>query len=199
MSTPMVKAILNDTKTMTRRIIKPQPIREDIVSIGKLVTKWYAWDKYGLLIDGLKWICPFQVGQILWVKETYMIKNPLTFEPMYKVDNETNQWGQLYKWKPSIFMPKKYARIWLEIISIKVEKLQDISHDDIISEGWNLSYDDILNKGWNTQDILKPITYSQVARQWYQELWGKINGGKKGFAWSDNPWVWRIEFKRIGK
>lgn len=119
-SAPMVRAILDDKKTMTRRIYK---------------TCFYTW----------------QVGDRLWVKETYLIAQDdsnntkivyaatdpnllgIGFNYSVKCSSKT----QLPLWKPSIFMPRKYSRILLEITDIKREMLRDISEDDAKREGFD--------------------------------------------------------------
>jgi hypothetical protein len=83
--------------------------------------------------------------------------------------------AQFHKRKPSIFMPRKYSRLTLEITEIRVQRLQEISHEDITAEAGG-GYHDI---GWN---------YA------YGQLWNSINE-KRGYGWDVNPWVWAISFK----
>ena len=82
------------------------------------------------------------------------------------------------RWKPSIHMPKWAARIWLEISSVRVERLQSISRGDAMAEGCPFP---------NMADGEDP-------RDWFAEVW-KSTGGD----WAANPWVWVIDFKRIEK
>jgi uncharacterized protein YhfF len=82
-----------------------------------------------------------------------------------------------YKWKPSIHMPKDAARIWLRIKDVRVERLQDISDEDIRAEG-------AAEFGCTTHRL-----------NW-QTLWESVNGSN---SWKDNPFVWVIEFERIEK
>ena len=89
-------------------------------------------------------------------------------------------------------MPKKYARIWLEVTDVRVERVQDISEEDAIAEG-------IKNVGetdWPKYEVKgndKLTNYPQVA---LAELWDSLNA-KRGFGWDINPFVWVNEFKRI--
>ena len=116
----MVRAILDGRKTMTRRICKPQ------------LGKW-------------------QVGDRLWVKETYLIAHddaidtkiiyateaPYLIELEFDYYIERSSKTQLPLWRPSIFMPRKYSRILLEITGIKRESLRDISEADAKREGFD--------------------------------------------------------------
>lgn len=121
--------------------------------------------------------CPGQVGDRLWVKEGWF--NP-SYEPglfryphltYYKADPPDQ-----FKWKSARFMPKVYARLWLEITGIRVERLQDISNEDAWCEG--------VADSWE---------YDCIA--YFKELWDSINSKKH--PWSSNPWVWVIEFKPL--
>jgi len=88
------------------------------------------------------------------------------------------------KWRPSIFLPRSMCRILLEVVSVRVERVAEISHADALAEGINP------NGEYNDYG-----TGSKNADQ-FAELWDSINA-KKGFGWKVNPWVWVIEFKRI--
>lgn len=207
-STPMVKAILEARKTVTRRIIKesfngcltnggphpcpnepvvfyPGEIIEDLMTEGKTITVDYpqvrALFHCSTLDSEAK--CPYgKPGDILWVRETFQIEkyfNGLRDEcfPIYKADYD----GPVaWDWKPSIFMPKEACRLRLEIVSIGVERLQDISVEDIIREG--------------LQSNLREHDACCDLRDKWEALWTKINGAE---SWSANPWVWRIEFRKL--
>lgn len=131
-STPMVQAILAGRKTMTRRIIKPQPgtdvsymANEPLDWIGQ----WYPWKWDTEEGESISKHCPFgQIGDLLWVREAWancynLLTNPFETFFLYKADGTAN----VHRWKPSIHMPKAAARIWLEVTNIRVERLQDIS------------------------------------------------------------------------
>lgn len=181
MSGEMVRAILNGNKTMTRRLIKPQPSKD--------LDKYYKKD------ECRDWLSSFirnnsygKIGDELWVKET-LRKIQLHNERIgVEYDAGGFKYGISWKWKnsvlPSIFMPKKACRLFLEITDIKVERLQDINVDDAIKEGIDINYEDIKRK-CNISIIDK-----------FQEYWDKINK-KPEYQWNANPWVWVIEFKKI--
>lgn len=162
-STDMVQAILQGRKTQTRRIFKDHPrLASDVSKID--LKQWFS-DFPDLIMS----YCPYgKPGDILWVRESFFEYSKNEYE--YKA-NFTNE---PIKWKPSIHMPRKAARIFFEVINIRVEKVQDISIDDCIQEG---------------SPFIKSENYHY---QWYKNLWCKINGKA---SWDKNPWVWVIEFK----
>lgn len=216
-STPMVQAILEGRKTTTRRIIKPQPTTYECD--GKQM--FHYSDKKTFIQQKLSEISePFlgmgdlkyKIGDVLWVRETFGFgTRPCTINgwrdgieyradekyiddieglPLYDLPN-----GMEFKdkkgWKPSLFMPKEAARIWLEITDIKVERLQDISDKDSLREGIPNVVDkitgfcgyDYMNGGYN----LMTTPYKS-----FRSLWRKINGEE---SWNENPFVWCISFK----
>ena len=194
----MVRAILNGTKTQTRRIMKPQPelYHQNKPDQNKLVqwswsskdprtpvywcedaehnSKWWDfWDSgyspYGNPVDRL------------WVRETWAIsgwyKNPAGGDPLPRYEYRAfpadgTDFRCVSSWKPSIHMPRVASRLTLEIVSVRVERLQDISAEDAIAEGMPL--DDAVYD--------------------YSRLWEKINGAG---SWEQNPWVWVVEFKKL--
>ena len=165
-STPMVQAILDGRKTQTRRVIKPQPL--DVVTYADQRV-WYP--------EVIK--CPYEVGDLLWVRETFIrIENAID-NYYYKTDK-----GVSGKWKPSIFMPKEACRLFLQVKNIRVEQLQDITEEDAFAEGAKHGrFYGLGQIGGST-------------REGFFELWETIN--KKGSV-NKNPWVWVIEFEKIEK
>jgi hypothetical protein len=204
-STPMVQAILEGRKTQTRRIIKPQPVKEDWLFEWKGTRPKAKRDSRALAsssLEGLlKWMkyAKYNINDVLWVRETFTIDsrgadgdNPGYY---YKADMPIYEDGyEIWpdSWKPSIFMPKDYARIWLQITDVKVERLKDISVDDSISEGIEIDsetpigtlYKDYFQKKW--KDV-----YANPQNS-FKSLWRDINGKD---SWDANPWVWAITFK----
>uniref|UniRef100_A0A6M3JGG6 Morphogenetic protein n=1 Tax=viral metagenome TaxID=1070528 RepID=A0A6M3JGG6_9ZZZZ len=185
MSTPMVKAILCGNKTMTRRVIKPQPIKIDDAFDGT-----WEWKDKGHYFDDLTLICelisscPYgQESDKLWVRETHFIGGVKPKEwVMYKaMDCPEKKWGE-YIWRPSIFMPRWASRITLEITGIKVERVQEITDNDIYSEGALNVKDTTFGSGFN--------------KKVFARLWDSINA-QRGYSWESNCWVWVISFKRL--
>jgi hypothetical protein len=198
----MVKAILENRKSMTRRVVKPQPpeglrvacIEED----GTHHKEWLYAEDNGDPVDSLIH-CPYgQVGDRLWVRESHCVLCHPDFQIVYKADNQ--QFTGNYKWKSGRFMFKKYARLWLEITNIRVERLQEITEADAKAEGsefWWLGKDGekIIS---DTAAEYSSDNVPQNKRNYikgFSILWDSISG--KTSQWSSNPWVWIIEFKKV--
>ena len=199
-SAPMVRAILDGRKTMTRRVIKKQPL--DILPMN-VPNQWCALDEWGE--DGNKGsirACRFGVpGDQLWVRETFGIFDRAGNERAiaYKADGDDGPatWVEVPKdkyfkddyfpaderWRPSIHMPRWASRITLEITEVRVERLQEISVEDCQREGISDSA-----MGGKVQEGYVPQTA-------FSDLWDSING--KRAPWASNPWVWALTFKRV--
>lgn len=203
----MVRAILEDRKTMTRRVMNLQPSED-----------WhpYSYNEVHKMRDGefvmshggpveIGWgpsnedgseahRCPYgQPGDRLWVRETWswigdgfsirdleFLRGQGPINLIYRAD--LDNCGQCLAgdgvcytpkdpWKPSIHMPRWASRILLEVVSVRVERLQDISVHDAIAEG---------------------LYYGR--REDFESLWASIHGPG---SWDRNDWVWVIEFKRV--
>lgn len=182
-SGPMVKAILEGRKTMTRRPCKGQRELSNI---------------HDFRLDG----CPYGItGNRLWVRETWCCDNPASAQdamsPGYGIFYKATEVSpDIYKWKPSIFMPRWASRITLEIMGVKIERVQDISGEDAIKEGIGAGFQ--MNAGWPDYQHIKngvcELTQDTV-RMSFASLWDSIY--KPPYSWTDNPWVWAIEFRRI--
>lgn len=220
MSTMMVQAILAGRKTMTRRTSGLDRINEapdtwvferfETNVKGGMNAVFKPKEVFALDPDWKEsFPCPYgQPGDILWVRETFLKREPRgEFGPYgFKADMK-HQWKGPIKWKPSIHMPKKYARIWLEVTGIRVERLQDISEEDAIAEGVepncpgdtsNCPSTACKEKGCQaageyfhyTRDFEDFPAYS--ARESFQSLWEKINGPE---SWEANRWVWVVSYR----
>jgi hypothetical protein len=196
-STPMVQAILDGRKTQTRRIIKPL--------LGATGVKDVYRRPDGLFIgthlpvgQGVGITHPFaskyQIGDILWVRETW---NYSGGEANGKyVFRATTLDGSDYLWKPSIFMPRAAARIFLEVTDVRAERLKSISWEDAIAEGCSIHDVDPMNPQAFIYKYpgAKEATFSPIHS--FESLWQSINGPE---SWDANPWVWVYEFKRVEK
>lgn len=174
-STAMVQAIIADNKTQTRRIIKPQPDPDGLVKLK---------DKNIYQDTSERNYKPYAVpGMVLWVRETWR-NDTAAGKFLYKADNIHAP----VTWKPSIFMPRAACRLFLEVTNIRAERLQNITAQDILSEGIPL----YMGKSFTLQ---KHEYVPGLHTKWI-ELWDSINAAR-GYSWESNPWVWVIEFKKL--
>lgn len=214
-NTQMVRAIRDGHKTVTRRAVKPQPsvecrhsgqhefIRDDFIdgcNFTGFVCRKCGYGVCGPHFKfpvGSSWIRPpYRPGDILYVRETWLTMPTFhtdgrpTVEYLYKADM-THQ--EEYSWRPSIHMPREAARIFLRVTDVKVERLQDITEEQSISEGcsgvfagsgetlgsgWEVTPTDEFSKLWDS--TIKPVD---------RALYG----------WEANPWVWVIEFEKTSR
>jgi len=216
-SAEMVKAILEGRKTQTRRVLKKQPI--DILPM-KLPNMWVTWEtrnpSHGRVIR-----CRYGVpGDRLWVRETWA-HDDMDCKDI-RCGNRDHIWWKANEtkivadsfagdahWRPSIHMPRWASRINLEIVKVRVERLQNISRDDAMFEGVEVvnpyKIDPNLPPGFPAafRDYTNPdnfFTADPIAS--FRSLWGSVNSGRKAedfaaFQWNSNPWVWVIEFKKV--
>ena len=210
MSGPMVRAILDGRKTQTRRIVKPQPpanvTRVTMVpntASGKATMVWCqdgpidplnGWNYKERHPNG--WQCPYgMLGDRLWVRESWHQRGKFVFA---LPDSDKRSWlgtreiaysadakrpGHDWRSRPSIHMPRWASRITLEITSVRVERLQDISEEDAKAEG----------APFELGELERLILGAKAKyRSGFCRLWESINGPG---SWASNPWVWVVEFK----
>jgi hypothetical protein len=212
-SAPMVRAILDGTKTQTRRAIKPQPESEHSGEPYWFVGGYRAWRIRGCTEPTRSGShneieCPYgQPGDRLWVRENgwerpertakMMREGADTWKPYY-FDADGLSWQDLedfkawrFKRRPSIHMPRRASRITLEITGVRVERLQDISEADSVAEGCTKNHNGYFWGGPHDVSGLKQMATAQKA---YRDLWESINGPG---SWEANPWVWVVSFKRL--
>lgn len=188
-SAPMVRALLAGTKTQTRRVIKPRHLA------------FFNQDAAAMLSDWNERPLPYgKTGDRLWVRESHWwfkdehdhetgyFPPTLTIDDVaYRADGEDPR----KVWRPSIHMPRWASRITLEITSVRVERLQEISIEDAKAEGAWGPDDSIVQK---VADYFGTDIFSANPRKAFQMLWESINGPD---SWAANPWVWVIEFRRL--
>ncbi|MBF8720225.1 hypothetical protein [Pseudomonas guariconensis] len=187
-SGPMVRAILEGDKAVTRRAVK----------MTHLLRVCLEPVEGELKLKAAKKLCPLgRPGDRLWVREAWaadaqvdsIAPRELSLgEPiLYPADGVIRQTGCAMisrgKIRPSIHMPRRLSRILLEITDVRVERLQDISEQQALAEGVMSAERDIDPDGNG---------YSPV--ELFGGLWVKLNGMD---SWSANPWVWVVEFQRI--
>ena len=212
-STEMVRAILEGRKSQTRRIMKPQPIYNN---------GWWAWEgtrpkaKYNSGLTAAnhppnEWLTPptspYGIpGDRLWVRETWARTGdnfhddwPGHGDFYYKADDPFSELEPgsptkgIFRWRPSIFMPREACRIILEVTNVRVERLNDITDDDAKVEGIDYVVDKITGYcGYNY--LSGGYNLMTTPYHGYRSLWESING--EG-SWDKNPWVWVITFRRV--
>jgi hypothetical protein len=207
-STPMVRAILEGNKTVTRRIMKPQIKPCDHASFTEAPwknepTKFFMRDNEWACeycgngvqyARGIK--CPYgQPGDRLWVRETWT-RVPMQYEAendyAYKADEVDDD---KYIWRPSIHMPRAACRLILEVVSIQAEPLQAITEKGAFREGIDAdNYDYQAAEHYLIGG--SPVQGGSPARFAFIALWNKING-TRGMGWEKNPWVWVVQFKVV--
>lgn len=206
-STAMVKAKLEGRKTQTRRMITSSNC---VTSISKKLLDWrhhniFINGNLGIKLehkqDGTLWraSCKWQPGDLMWVRETWCRSLDEEGSFLYRAtepDAERED-GDGSPWKPSIHMPKVAARIWDEVVSVRAERLQDITEEDAIAEGIGAGFQ--MNAGWPDYARIKngvcELTQDDP-RMSYATLWESINGPG---SWDLNPLVWRVETKPFSK
>ena len=194
----MVRAILDGRKTQTRRVMrvgKDEPEWASVHVDGS-GDGWIGWSPHAVsAAETLRFYpgaagfkCPYgRPGDRLWVRETFRVSGHDECRKIadcagsdhvhYKADK--NEPPAVGIWRPSIFMPRWASRIDLEILSVRAERLQDISEEDARAEGMTLAG-------------TPPFTTYRGA---FAYGWDTING--KRAPWASNPWVWVVGFQRV--
>lgn len=206
-STEMVQAILEGRKTQTRRVLKLKTpvdiagvevdcyLRLDLIPTNMQVFYANKTDKQINLYSDNEY-AKYKPGDVLWVRETF---GTTTIGTMYKANVCSPDCDKpLSGWKPSLFMPKEAARIFLKVTNVRCERLQDISEEDAIAEGIERygPFGEFKGDPHPSGGMMRFRAYSKAARA-FQDLWDSINAKKH--PWKSNPWVWVYDFERIEK
>jgi len=186
----MVKAILSGKKTSTRRIFKgyipeqkqnfkPEFGYTAFTPKGDISCRGY----FGLEFGEKFYKLPYQVGDILYVRETWCQDDITPEDIYYKANYSERESKELFKdlglnWRPSIHMPRFAARIFLKVTDVRVERIQDITEDEAKAEGVRPDARELFTE--------KQLGYTKGFRY----IWDKLYGN-----WDENVWVWVIEFK----
>jgi hypothetical protein len=184
----MIRAILAGKKSQTRRVISRPLKHPNWTGYMCVPEKGIAIECGPDYPDDASDVvrCPYgKLGDRLWVRESFQrgkpaLPNGLGFviadsdeKIIYRADRD--DFVPPMKWQPPIFMPRRLSRIDLEVISLRVQRLQQISDFDAWAEG---------------------IEQTQSYRDAFPASWDQVNAAR-GFSWQANPWVWAIEFKRV--
>lgn len=230
-----IRAILEGRKTQTRRVIKP-PAAEGTEWANENCTGTFTdcmsvvcarFYKEGFLPRFSE--CPYgKPGERLWVRETFACVIDGKRGILYRVDqsfhtiapNEAakEQWEmanrrglknapiQLPIWKPSIHMPRWASRLTLELCRVRVERLQEITEEDVRAEGiecrrstpdYPIGSNRPDGRLYYRMPYPDETIWASDPKEAYRELWDSINGKRPGCSWAESPFVWVLEFRRV--
>lgn len=200
----MIKALIAGSKTQTRRlkgleIVNQNPSQRTILNQEVKYDHRY-WVNFQFNTFSAWTECQYGVGDFIYCKETFSNVALSGYPPLYFFRADSNELPDGCKWKPSIFMPKALSRIWLRVVDVRCERLQDITEADAEEEGVSQSPDITNNDGspqW--RDYSRPDGCTTMSAEFsYRTLWDSINT-EPGTQWADNCFVWRIQFERVEK
>lgn len=201
-SAESVRAILAGRKTQTRRVVKPQP--EDFApgQVRVVVNGEAHTGPADYLLNTVlpEFAAPWRPGDRLWVKETWsgtqttevfpnrgrpitFVVHRATYDPKKRRESPISK-----RWQNPVSMPRWASRLTLEVVSVRVERLHDITETDATAEGaepdfWRSNHSHGMNSG---SDHIGP----------FSRQWDALNA-KRGYPWDANPWVWVVEFKKV--
>jgi len=222
-SAESVRAILEGRKTQHRMVVKYQFPGAETVEFGMyhpigIDKHGIAYPKelqFGAWSDNADIKCPFEIGQKLWVRETWgigcrphpysgwvdgieykadelFIDDDKVSLPLNVIDDRDLEKYESDGWKSPVHMPRWASRLSLEVTDIRCERLQDINEEDAVAEG--ITDGGCLNCGCHEPcgcDNPQPDR-----RDAYTWLWDTTNA-KRGYPWDSNPWAWVIDFKEV--
>ena len=200
----LVRGLLEGRKSVTRRVINPQPTEKWGHGVHQSDGRFYVHGRF----DGIDtWFaCPYGApGDRLWVRETHHYLDAradwsqppqvgwlpvhLTFQAddtMRTVEAPAEDWTESWcndhiRWRPSIHLHRWASRISLEVTEVRVERLQDITDEEAIAEG-------VPTRG--------TTHWAGKWRDEFHQLWDELNAAR-GYGWDANPWVWVIRFRKV--
>ncbi|MCL2832113.1 MAG: hypothetical protein FWD78_02990 [Treponema sp.] len=199
-SSPMVKAILEGRKTQTRRVIKPQPNEDGInyttiegFQTASPIPPYYNYEKIWIETDegeSVQLKPKYEKGDVLWVRETWRLVDFTFIDGKWSASVEFKDFtcgnrvfwehmeDEITGWRSPLFLSRKNARLFLKVESVHIERLQEITNQDIQAEG-------AAEFGCTSYRVN------------FERLRNRINV-KSGFLWENNPWVYVIKFSRLG-
>lgn len=222
-SGPLVQALLAGRKSVTRRVVKPQPERDKSISwLTNIVGRPPSFAVWKMLCSTVREVsCPYgEPGDRLVVREAFRL--PAKFDDLsptaigakaldagyrspwapvlYVADgdcrNWDKSWGEWGKKRNPLFMPRWASRLTLEVVSVRVERLHDITEEDAKAEGCVSDVDALkaLSHVRGAPAVACVPSRIMSARDHFRDLWRSINGTE---SWDANPWVWRIEVRKV--
>lgn len=212
-NTEMVQAIQEGRKTVTRRVVKP-PYYVDTNYLenaeGIIEHTLRSAPKSSRLYHQIGEMPypenPYKVGDILYIRETWFYESYLEEADESPADLPSGRYSHRYVykacqpdypvnlgaggdgWSPSIHMPKEAARIWLKVLNVKVERLQNMTLDDFLNEGISIPY----------EAFNDPTNAYMQAKKIFMHIWNQTIPKKDidKYGWDANPYVWVISFER---
>lgn len=218
-NTPMVRAIREDQKSATRRLIPEEKIKEILTSPCRVKNPDIPDERFISLLCDLR----YEKGDVLWVRETWCDPTPdqSGWPILYKADmpmrwdaDQTEHgeavtlWAEDYRWRPSIHMPKEAAREFLLVTDVRAERLHSMTDADYIKEGIRLTARENECKcaweapGCREEPCLNRDAFEEGKYMWkFAELWDSTVRPEKMdvYGYAANPWVCTIEFERCEK
>lgn len=202
-SGPMVRAILADAKTQTRRVVSDRAVAQLGLALRGIAAQVAGGRATSPVVA--PGMCPYgDRGDRLWVRETWRPWNRVVTPRergasgiLYAADDariEDERGGMLWamasatRWRPSIYMPRWVSRLTLDVTAVRVERLCDISEADARAEGVEAHPTTTLTDATGAGSL-------PSYRATYARLWDEINGQRA--PWESNPWVWAISFRRL--
>ncbi|MBC7446467.1 MAG: morphogenetic protein [Hymenobacteraceae bacterium] len=215
--TAMVQALIAGTKTQTRRLVKGRGFDPQQATGFNILDCRDGRDVYQLHRPDANGQ-PAAIGEVrhryapgdrLWVRETWADYNAGVSDGMkanytgmgqphyiYRADFTELLTDKVGIWRPSIHMPHAASRLTLEVVSVRVERLQQISEPDAEAEGVGTGF--VMNGGWPDYQHINKAGVCELtqdtARASYASLWNHINNAG---SWEANSWVWRIAFRVV--
>ena len=223
----MVRAILEGRKGATRRSVKGYIPDDAVWGYTAFTPKGYISCR-GTFADGYGekfFKLPCEPGDTIYVRETWQCWRAHRYEATADIrfraggddvrlqfangntdsidrldyDTFVHKWfSHNREWKPSLFMPKVAARIWLKVTDVRVERLQEISEDGAVKEGIYVANCKDCNAPFGC-DACPDEGYDEIDE--FAELWDSTikKSDIDRYGWDANPWVWVIEFERCEK
>lgn len=223
MSGPLVRATLEGRKTQTRRLLRNQP--PSGYHLVRVCGPWAEFENDALALAKYSTKSPLgETGDRLWVRETWRMEDfvslgngQFSVAAGYKSDGSRSLcrrdggeelMSERLGWRPSIHMPRWASRITLPLVSVRVERAQDITEEDAIAEGVPHNSDRPIDKSWCAaccgHGIVERFALGMVsaddcsecntAKKLFRNCWISIYGQQ---SWDANPWVAVYEWGQI--
>ena len=187
-NTEMVKAILDSSKTQTRRVFSKTQLKyfDYAQKLGEIngLDDLHE-NNFSYILDFSK----YKVDDILYVKETFALVNGGQY--IFKADDNEKKYESVdlnIKWNSAVHLTQIEARIFLKVTNVRVERLQDITAINMDSDMGAIS--PIISK------LIAIDDYIELQNK-YKKYWNST--AKDGYKWEDNPYVFVYEFERIEK